>query len=130
VTSLSPEPLSDDDRAIIKGCLNATVNGPFFPEWEFHALFGLTRSEVEIVLTKWPHLPEETPPGYDSAADFQAVAINNAMNNLLGYPHGVRGDAFVREVGASEPQVAATLTRWRSDDKFDADGKGYFDRLM
>lgn len=98
VTSPPPESLSDDDRAIIKGCLNAAVNGPFFPEWEFHALFGLRRSEVEIVLIEWPNLPVETQPGYDSHEHFQAAAINNAMNNLLGYPHGVRGDAFVREV--------------------------------
>jgi len=130
VTSPTTGSLSDDDRAVIKGCLNAAVHGPFFPEWEFHALFGLTRSEVEVVLTSWPNLPMESPSGYASPERFQVVAVNNALNHLLGYPHGVRGEAFVREVGASAPQVAAVLTRWRSDDTFDDSGKGYFDRLM
>ena len=128
--SPSAESLSDDDRATIKACLNAAVHGPFFPDWEFHTLLGLTRSEVEIVLNAWPNLPTQTPSGYDSPGHFQVVAVNNSMNNLLGYPHGVRAGAFVREVGASEQQVAAVLTRWRSDDKFEIDGKGYFDRLL
>lgn len=101
------------DNATIKGCLNAVVHGPFFPDCEFHTLFGLTRLEVEIVLTEWPNLPAQTPSGYDSPGHFQDVAVNNSMNNLLGYPHGFRGDVFLREVGASEQQVAAVLTRWR-----------------
>lgn len=71
VTSLSPESLSDEDRAIIRGCLNATVNGPFFAEWEFHALFGLTRSEVEFVLAKWPDLPDETPTDMTHLQNFK-----------------------------------------------------------
>jgi len=130
VGSTGGEALSEADSAVIKGCLKATVDGPFFPEWEFYALFGLWRSEVAVVLASWPDLPADAPAGYDSPADFQEVAINNAMNNLLGYPHGVQGEAFVSEVGASEPQVAATLSRWRSADTFDATGKGFFDRLM
>jgi hypothetical protein len=121
--------LSEADAAVIAGCLNAAVHGPFFPEWEFHALFGLTRAEVDMVLTKWPGLPDTAPHGYDSRLDFQERAINSTMNNLLGYPHGVQGEAFVREVGATVQQVAWTMTRWRSDDAFDPTGKGYFDRL-
>ena len=122
--------LSDEDSAVIRGCLKAAVHGPFFPDWEFNILIGLTRSEVEIVLTRWPTAPEETPAGYDSPQHFQVVAVNNVMNNLLGYPHGIRDEAFVREVGASEQQVAETLARWRSDDTFNADEDGYVDRLM
>ena len=82
------------------------------------------------MLSEWPNPPAQTPSGYDSPGHFQVVAVNNAMNNLLGYPHGVPSDAFVREVGVSEQQVAAVLTRWRSDEKFDVNGKGHFDRLM
>lgn len=129
VTSDANGSLSKADSAVIAGCLNAAVHGPFFPEWEFHTLFGLTRAEVDTVLTNWPDLPDTAPHGYESPLDFQEQAINNTMNNLLGYPHGVQGDAFAHEVGATMQQVASTMTRWRSDDAFDPTGKGYFDRL-
>jgi len=112
--SPSAESLSDDVRAIICGCLNAAVHGPFFPDWEFHTLFGLTRSDVGTVLAEWPNLPVHTPSGYASPGRFQVVAVNNSLNNLLGYPHRVQADKFMREVGASEQQVADVLTRWRS----------------
>jgi hypothetical protein len=38
--------LSELDKAIVGQALRAAANGPFFPDWEFHALFGLERSEV------------------------------------------------------------------------------------
>ncbi|MEZ5231374.1 MAG: hypothetical protein R2749_01490 [Acidimicrobiales bacterium] len=85
---------------------------------------------MAAVLERWPALPSEIPLGYESAAEFQAVAVNNVLNNLLGFPHGFNGADFVREVGASEPEVAATLNRLRSDPHFDSGGKGYFDRMM
>ena len=105
------------------------VEGPFFPDWEFHALFGLDRDQVRGVLSAWPAAPLEVPDGYESAAAVQRVAVNNAMNHLLGYPHGVRGEAVAEAVGASEAEVAAALRRWRGDDTIDPSGKGYFDRL-
>ena len=80
--------LDDDDLEVIAGCLAATVNGPFFPEWEFHTLFGLVRSEVAEVAAAWPSLPRLTPDWCASPEAFQRKAVNNAVNNLLGYPHG------------------------------------------
>ena len=58
--------------------LGAAVNGPFFFDWEFSTLFGLTRSEVAAVLRAWPD-------GDDPVVQDRAVA--NAINHLLGYPH-------------------------------------------
>jgi hypothetical protein len=57
----------------VKECLRAAVGGPFFSGLEFHVLFGQMRK----VLQSWPELNE--------AADTVAVAINNSVNNLLGY---------------------------------------------
>ena len=37
------EDLSKNEQDVIYQCLEATVDNPFFPEWELHALFGLTR---------------------------------------------------------------------------------------
>ena len=71
--------LTDEGRAIVAACLRAAVDGPFFPQCELHTLFGLTRVEVDRVRSQWPNV---TDP------DDAVVAVNNALNNLIGYPHG------------------------------------------
>jgi hypothetical protein len=72
--------LDDREREVVRECLRAAVNGPFFPDWEFETLFGLDREEVRRVLLSWPTLNE--------ADETVVPAINNSMNNLLGYPMG------------------------------------------
>jgi hypothetical protein len=69
------EHLTEDERCVVLGCLRAVVSGPFFPDWEYHTLFGLERSEVADILSKWQELPESREEVF--------VGINNAMNNLL-----------------------------------------------
>lgn len=107
----------DLERRVIGECLRAAVDGPFFvwflkeqessdpaadaawrarsrrhivttheriervgrEDWsEFRTLFGLTRDEVARIARQWPDRCE----GKDVE-----LAVNNAMNNLLGYPH-------------------------------------------
>jgi len=73
------ENLSDADKAIVGQALRAAADGPFFPDWEFHTLFGLERSEVRAIADAWPEIlasPEDV-----------TAAVNNAFNNVLGYPH-------------------------------------------
>ena len=76
--------LSDVDKAIVGQVLRAAADGPFFPDWEFHTLFGLKRSEVRAIADAWP----ETTA---SPEDVE-IAVNNSLNNLLGYPHGMDAD--------------------------------------
>ena len=71
--------ISDSDKAVVGQALRAAVDGPFFPDWEFHTLFGLTRNEVRAVADAWPNVEL-------NSADV-SLAVNNALNNLLGYPH-------------------------------------------
>jgi hypothetical protein len=72
--------LGDVDRAVIGQALRAAADGPFFPEMEFHTLFGLARSEVRTVADTWPNV--------DSSDADVALAVNNSLTNLIGYPHG------------------------------------------
>jgi hypothetical protein len=97
---------TDEDRKIIKDCLRATVEGPFFEDWEFHTLFGLTRAEVARVLQTWPD-----GDGRDRDVD---LAVNNALNNLLGYPHR-EVQAWERYIGVPKARVTETFERWRED---------------
>jgi hypothetical protein len=126
-----PDDVSVRDRDVIRLCLKAAVEGPFFDDdEEFHTIFGLNRDDVRAILAAWPSEPTFAPGGYQSATDARFVAVNNAMNNLLGYPHGHHGEAFERRAGVSEAEVAATLRRWRQDATVDPTTKGYADPLM
>ena len=65
--------LDDREREVVKECLRAAVESPFFPDWEFGTIFGLQRDDVRKVLLSWPEL--------DEADETVVLAINNAMQN-------------------------------------------------
>lgn len=67
-----------EKEKIIRECLNAAANGPFFPDVEFHTLFGLTKGEVRKIFLEWEKL--------DRKNELVQRAINNSINNLIGYP--------------------------------------------
>jgi hypothetical protein len=76
--------------------LRAAVDGPFFPEWEFHTLFGLARSEVRAVAEAWPNV--------DSTDANAALAINNSLVNLVGYPHE-QDSAWFQWISVEPPEL-------------------------
>lgn len=97
--------LTDKEQRIVYECLEAAVEGPFFPEEEFHTLFGLERDTVRRILEAWP---------VDDERDETAtLAINNAMNNLLGYPHGCR-EQWDEFISAPPVKVRAVYQKWKS----------------
>jgi len=71
--------LTDADTVIVGQALRAATDGPFFPDWEFHTLFGLERSELQAMADAWPNLA--------ASSDDVEMAVNNSLNNLIGYPH-------------------------------------------
>jgi hypothetical protein len=73
------ERLTESDSRIIGEVLRAATDGPFFPDWEFHTLFGLHRDQMRRVAREWP-LPVLPPEDVE-------LAVNNAINWLLSYPH-------------------------------------------
>ncbi len=98
--------LSQDDRDVVRECLRAAVEGPFFPDWEFQTLFGLDRSEVRTVLGAWPNL--------DESNDSVRLAINNSFANLLGYPHGCESQ-WSQFISVSGRDVSRIYNLWRGD---------------
>ena len=108
--------ISDSDKALIGQVLRAAAVGPFFPDWEFHTLFGLTREEVRSVADAWPNV--------DLGSTDVARAVNNALNNLLGYPHG-KDAVWPQWMSVDRLQLDKLLSRLRN-----AAGESYFDRLM
>lgn len=79
--------LSNDEIKIIHECLIASAYGPFFtdnsakdnPFWEIHFIFELAMDELLKIADALPQI--------DMEAEDVKLAINNSINNLLGYPH-------------------------------------------
>lgn len=94
--------LGDADKAVVGQALRAAADGPFFPEWEFHTLFGLARSEVRTVADAWPNV--------DSMDADVALAVNNALTNLMGYPHG-QDFAWSQWISVEPPELEALRRR-------------------
>lgn len=95
----------DSDVDIIGACLNASATGPFFPDWEFEYLFGLTRAEVARIAAAWPHVDWDEPT--------VALAVRNSLNNLLGYPHGM-SERLSDSIVGGEAAIEAVLGRWET----------------
>jgi hypothetical protein len=97
--------LSAQDHDVIAEALRASAEGPFFPDWEFQTLFGLTREEVLSIASAY--MPAEDVPvrvGY---------AVHNALANLLGYPHGKEAE-WRHWLSVSEAELEGVFDRWRA----------------
>ena len=96
--------LTSAEQGIISECLRAAVEGPFFPMWEFQTLFGLEHHEVAGIA--FAGVPLD-----DSCADV-ALAINNALNNLTGYPHGC-DNVWDTYISVPPAEVRRIFDKWR-----------------
>lgn len=96
-------------QEIIRQCLVAAAEGPFFPEWEFSTIFGIDRDELSNVIKAWPNI--------DDNEEIAFLAINNSMNNLLGYPHGEKDKAWHHYIHASPEELRQTYTLWTKSKK-------------
>ena len=108
--------LTHSEQQVVFECLKAAAEGPFFPDWEFHTLFGLWREDVRQVVANWPEISEDS--------EEVIVAINNSINNLLGYPHG-REDVWSDYISVSEEELAAIFDKWRRESV-----ENYFQGMM
>jgi hypothetical protein len=107
--------LNPQEQEVVLECLKASTEGPFFPDWEFSTLFGLERNEVREIIEQWP---------VDDQSDEKAArAINNAMNNLLGYPHGQK-EVWPEYISVPKDELHTIFRKWRQ-----APAKGYFDAM-
>lgn len=71
--------LTEHEREIVSQCLRAAVEGPFFPEWEFQTLMGVSREEISGLRTRW----QASVIDHDDED-----VVRNVLNHLIGYPHG------------------------------------------
>ena len=93
------------DTQAFKEVLIASARGPFFPNWEFHTLFGLERTEVETIAE---YFSAATPITGDVA-----LALNNALANLLGYPHEQEA-VWSQWLSVTPAELQVIFSRWRA----------------
>ena len=98
--------LTEREQEVVFRCLRAASDGPFFPESEFHTLFGLQRAEIRDIAAAAPHIN-------DSREDI-ALAINNALANLLSYPHH-QERVWSRFISVSEKEIGRVFSKWRGN---------------
>ena len=96
---------SNTDYQAFRESLVAAANGPFFAEWEFQTLFGLQRNEVAAIADSF---------SLTTALEGEvALALNNAMGNLLGYPHG-QESAWREWLSVSPEQLQVIFAKWQA----------------
>lgn len=96
--------LTPVDSRVVGEVLRAAAEGPFFDDDVFHTLFGLHRADVREIAVAWP-VPLVR-------LETVAVAVNNAFNNLLGYPHH-RDDVWAEWISVDRPTLNALFERLR-----------------
>ncbi|MES2365266.1 MAG: hypothetical protein V4563_05195 [Pseudomonadota bacterium] len=103
--------LNAEELNIVAQCLRAAVYGPFFDEHSFQSLLGVSRSEAKVVADQFPNVDE-----FDDGAegnDDAWLVINNALVNLLDYPHG-HESSWAQFITVTPQQVRQVFEKWRS----------------
>ncbi|WP_421120642.1 hypothetical protein ACE2AJ_04845 [Aquihabitans daechungensis] len=104
--------LSDEDLELVRSVLVAAHRGPFFEEWEFGTLMGVTRAEMGDVIDAVSVTPARWP---DAAPEFFGLAANNALVNLWSYPLSEREvAALAADWGVERAHIGEFLDRQRT----------------
>ncbi len=76
-------------------------------DFEFQTVMGIEIEEFIEIFNSWPKINENDEKVF--------IAINNSMNNLLGYPHG-RYHIWEEFIDVPIDQIAEVLKKWRGSD--------------
>lgn len=103
---MSKKHLKEAQLDLIYACLKAVSDGPFFSKgstWEY-SIFGCDIDCIREIVRDWPELNWNSKETH--------LAINNSLNNLLGYPHG-HYDVWDEWIPDAPAAVSEALHRWR-----------------
>ena len=116
--------LNSHEREVVRECLHAAAYGPFFPESQFETIFfGLSRDQVKRILSLWPDVNESD--------EHVVEAINNSINNLLGYPTRNKRELWPKFVSVSHTELSRILDKWKGRPPRDGyKARDYFDDAM
>ena len=96
--------LTFEEQRTVGECLKAAADGPFFPDWEFHTLFGVERMEVAKVVASWPFA--------DASSRAVFLSVNGSMLHLMYYPHR-KWESWDEFISVSPAEVERIYQKWR-----------------
>ncbi|MCG3117030.1 MAG: hypothetical protein LLH30_15240 [Candidatus Manganitrophus sp. SA1] len=97
--------LNEDEKVVVFECLKCVASGKvILHDWEFPTIMGIELQELLAVVNKWPDV--------DDSQEAVFLAINNSMNNLLGYPHG-RHSTWDEYIPVPQAEIARVFGKWR-----------------
>ena len=107
--------LTSAEQQVVFECLRCIAeDNVVFPAWEFPTIFGIDLATFKQVYQRWPAV--------DDAQETTRLAINNAMNNLLGYPHA-HHDTWAAVMPYSKERVTEVFDKWRNTSGVTPDAK-------
>jgi hypothetical protein len=72
--------LALDEQTAALDCMKVIAEGREIEDWEFQTRLGITRAQLEKVITAWPEIDDSR----ESSEEF--LAINNSFNEVC---HGI-----------------------------------------
>jgi hypothetical protein len=113
------ELLDRDDIALVRACLLASDEDPFFPDWEFQALFGIERSQLGDVRRRWPNVSLTEEAVYlsviNAIANLEHIRMAMSRPRFDMYPRDARGFCRWRQAQGSEA-LAKRKASWGSNE--------------
>lgn len=108
--------LTDEEKSVVFECLKCVATGKvILHDWEFQTIMGIEAQELLAIVKKISDI--------DDSDETANLAINNSINNLLGYPHG-KHSKWNEFISVPESEVARVFAKWRGEPV-----SGYFDGI-
>ena len=99
--------LTDQEKSVVFECLKCVATGKvILHDWEFQTIMGMEAHELLAIV--------EIIPDIDDSDKMVNLAINNSINNLLGYPHG-NHSKWNEFISVTESEVARVFKKWRGE---------------
>ncbi len=97
--------LTEKERHVVFECLKCVAAGKvILHDREFQTLIGVTATSFKKLANAAPIIDDSKPK--------IRLAINNAMNNLLGYPHGYH-EKWAEVMPTPLAEIERVFTKWR-----------------
>ncbi len=117
---MSLKNLTTNEINVVGECIRASLNGPFFEGESLHTLTGLEPAELEEIALAWPNVNEDE--------ENVQLAINNVLNNLLGYPHDC-WDVWFEYISVTPEDLKKIYAKWLDQEDSQRLRRAFFDRL-
>lgn len=97
--------LSPQEQRIVFQCINVILKTPLIEEPEFLTRLGVSRQQLEEVITVWPYL---NALNNDAMA---VLAINNCLNEVC-YGVYINSNIWGQFFDVTKPEVEQVYNKW------------------